>query len=391
METKMGASPSTTINSTEPTNPRTWKESSPPSRIVSAVLPDKQTTPYAPYRPECHHCNTTGCDAGDCSAFTDWDECKATVGRVQDSQGVMYVPSTESGGDIQTGSDVCAFTCPSRPVCSRVDITKCWLGNAGTDEPTYRAHWGREGSIRCEYDIGRIRTWEHVRAFKQKFRPKDNDPLWNEIMSKFCIGRTTKCLVDPTTGKKMADCPLLAAEDDGGAASYCRAWYDKLDDGTRDAVIDSICLANPGAPECKCHMRALDPVYQKIHPYLSSGAVNDACVWIPCKGGTPAFLVSSRDRDAPCPEVYCDIVYNVQAGGDVVISGNQNYLMCKPDNKPSQPEIEPYPPSNYPVLPSIEEANTAKRQTIGWGLLGAIALLVVCVILVSVLMSQRNK
>lgn len=389
----MGASPSTTKN-VEPTYARIWDKKIPPLNYLHRTLARNQRNPYNTYIPECHQCNTSGCRAGECSAFTTWDRCdKAPAAKIMDATGVLYTPDgTDFTWDY---SKDCAGTCPDKPNCTRINIEECWLGNTGAEEPTYRANWDGDYKIKCSYDLDKIKTFEHVKNFKEKFNPPKDDIDWNTMMVNFCSQRTTNCLVDPTTNKKIADCSLATAVSDNGAAGFCRAWYDQAPPSIRDTIIDRICTQNPTAPECKCHMRAYLPEYQKNSKYLSS-AVEDSCVWIPCKGGTPAFLVNSRDSKPTCPSNLCQIVYNIDAGGYVDIKNNQNYFTCEPKDpqNPDKPvkhtEIKPYEPAVYPNLPTYDEERERETAVKGWIIIGALIFVAIVCLIIFIFVGRKK-
>lgn len=389
----MGSANSVSTKNTQNINyQREWKTNkTKPIRVTTRTFPQKGV--YYEYNPECSSCNTYGCEPGECSAFTSWDRCdEGGAAPIRDALGNLYVPE---GRDYTSYFEKCALTCPSKPICTRVNIADCWLGNSGGyDEPTYRADWDGDYNIKCTYDLDRIKTFEHVRAYKNKFDPKPDDDKWNEIMSNFCSQRTENCMIDPTVDKKITNCSLVTSLPDGGAATFCRAWFDAAPAGVRDNFIDGVCAANSDAAECKCHMRKYLPEYKKAFPYISE-AVQDACVWSPCKGGSPAFLVNSVDSTPRCPENLCQIVYNIDAGGYVDIKNNQNWLMCTPKD-PSNPDAptthkEPIPfiPTEYPPMVSPEDEKVKKLQTTGWYILGGCGLLLLAIIIALILLRHK--
>jgi hypothetical protein len=143
-------------------------------------------------------------------------------------------------------------------------------------------------------------------------------------------------------------------------------------------------------------MRAYLPEYQKNSKYLSS-AVEDSCVWVPCKGGTPAFFVNSRDSKPNCPSNLCQIVYNIDAGGYVDISNNQNYFTCQPKDpaNPDKPlthtDIKPYEPSIYPLLPSYDDVQLRSLSTKGWIIIGVLIFVIITCIIVMFMTKNKGK
>ena len=348
----MGASPSTTINSTVPTYPKIWKNKTAPTFRVYGIK--DQVSAYGTYNPECSHCNNQGCYAGECTAFTNWEQCgEKGAAQMHDATGTLYTPT---GKDYTSYYEDCY--CSTKPICSRVNIEECWLGNdVDGEEPTYRADWQGDRKLKCTYDLGKINTLSQIYAFRDKFKPDANDESYFQIMSNFANIQSKECFVDPTTQLQINTCSRITATSKDPNAQICKVWFEGLDAAHKNAFISQYCSENQQSVECKCELRAYNPVFQNVKKYFSD-AVEDACIFVPCKGGSPAFLVNARDANPKCPTTLCQDVYNVTAGGSVVIQNNQNYLSCAPPAPPDEPDkpvihpipIEPMIPTPEPII-----------------------------------------
>lgn len=247
-----------------------------------------------------------------------------------DATGRPYLPT--GGNDYSTTVQKCG--CYNQPVCSALNITECFLGKDPITQfdPTYRVDWSGEREIMCTYDLDKFTTYEQIFNFKNKFNPDPDNDNWFNLMSDFCSKTTNKCLTDPTTGKRITECSYVTATSGTSEVKFCQAWFASLPDDKKDLFIEFVCSKNPSRAECKCEMRANDPVYNKLSKYFTD-AVEDACVYIPCKRATPAFLVNSKDSKPSCPSVLCQNVYNIDAVGNATISENQSYLACTAPQK----------------------------------------------------------
>lgn len=384
----MGAGDSVTNKYDAGFNTRVWASGKPPTNTLSVVLP-AAPKPYKTYWPECHRCSgTDGCGAGNCSSFTSWESCKdGGAAPLVDHSGNNYIPE---GNDYQDGVDSCTFTCPSRPRCTRVNIEQCWLGTSSYDEPTFQAHWTPDNKIKCVYDYERLNKISVLKNYREKFQPDGNNDAWNRIMSNFCKKKITKCLIDPTTGKKIESCTLVTGSDDkDDEINYCASWFHSTNNNTRDAFIASVCSENPNLAECKCEMRANLAEYKAINQYLNK-AVDDACVWIPCKGGSPAFLVNSRDSNPKCPDSICEVVYNVDSGLNTAIYNNQVYLSCpqktETNPNPTPTVVEPFPKPEFPTH-TTDEKIKERNKKIGYISIGVAVFL--CLIILIILVIKK--
>jgi hypothetical protein len=352
----MGAAPTSTKN-----NPviysNTWKTK---KDIVLPLRGTKvQSQAYGVYNPECQSCNTNGCSAGDCSVFTNWDSCTSGGSAlVMNANGDYYNPD---GNDYQEYTTSCATTCPSKPYCTRPNITECALGAApGDEEPTYRVDWTPGGlkKITCQYDFDKIKTVEQVYKYIELFNPDPNESEFYRLMNKFCSANSANCIIDPTTKNQITTCSKVTSTGTDPFSSVCKKWFNGLSNQNRDSFISNLCTGSKNA-ECKCQNRANDPIFTSLKDLLST-AVQDACVYVPCKG-SPAFLLNSTDLRPKCPEQLCQNIYTVSnVAGNVTIQNNQNYLACQYNSggdhsvgpikpKPTMPPKPVIPPT--PVIP----------------------------------------
>lgn len=305
------------------------------------------------YGPPCTGCSGQGCSAFNCSIGTTWTDCTSLRAAPKiDATGQTYNPD---GKDFTDHYETCAFTCPSKPICGSLNLPECFLGKSSQGiEPTYRADWGPLRMIKCTYDLDKIDTLDQIFKYRELYNPQPGDQSWFDIMSKFCAAQSTNCYKDPTTGETIKSCSMVTNNMSDRGSMLCKNWYQQLPGPMRDAFIQYICTLYPNNPECKCELRAYNETFQKLSKYFSS-AVEDACVWVPCKGSSPAFLVNSRDSNPKCPTTLCQVIYDVHdVQGNVEIKNNQNWLACKPPEKdPNTGEIIPHPPIEPPEPPSI--------------------------------------
>lgn len=339
-----------------------WAVKLPPVNTVTGTM--AQTVAYGKYNPECHQCNGEGCDFGECSAATSWFKCnEGSAAKMTDATGTVYTPE----GQDQTSYFQNCF-CSTKPICTRPNIEQCWLGPSSKgEEPTYRADWDGD-KLKCTYDADRIDTVKQLINYSEKYRTP-HPPSYNLLMTKWCSQKSDKCYVDPTTGTKADQCSYVAST--GPEAQVCRYWYENLSAQDRDSFIDIYCGQNPDAVECKCVLRGQNKEYQTIkNKYITPG-VEDACIFVPCKGASPAFFVPSADRNPKCPSTLCQTVYNASATGNVTIQNNQSYLTCQPpraDQKPVPPYVPPIP------LPPASPP-TSSSFNYWWLLIGVLVLL----------------
>lgn len=356
-----------------------WKSKQAPTSVVYGEM--NQVSDYNLWNPECSACHGDGCGCGKCSAFTSWRNCGDTpAAPMFDATGQEYIPE---GKDYTSFRKTCCATCPDRPMCSRPNILSCYLGEGSEgEEPTFRADWSGDKKLKCTYDLTKIDTLNQVMAYKEKFNPDPNsDYSWFQIMSNFASQPSSSCLVDPTEDKQIKNCCRITATFQDQNAQLARFWYENLNNQNRDAFIAQYCGKNPNNVECKCELRANDPKYQEIKKYITtSQPISDKCIYVPCKGGTPAFFVNSVDENAACPSQLCQIVYNLSdVGGEVVIQNNQNYLTCKLQSDSN------YTPDPIPVVkpdptkePIVQKPNQQDyNKTIAYILI----IVLVCIIL----------
>ena len=332
--------PSTTINDTIPVNTSLWKIPEVPSESNIIYGIKNQTEGYSTYAPECSHCNSKGCYAGECSAFTKWDDCSLNSGRMIDATNIVYTPS---GGDYTNSYQNCY--CSTKPVCSRPNYEECKLGPGSSgDEPTYRADWSDEYAdsstvknprrkLKCIWDLTKIDSVDQISKYYTKFKPSNNDPDYAKIMTKFCAVKTKNCLVDPTTNIKIDSCSRVSSSPSDPANALCRNWFEGASDSTRNAFIYNVCASDTGnTVECKCYNRASLKEYQAVVNIVqgsSAQPIEDACWYLPCKKSSPAYLVDSKNSTPKCPSQICQqIISASHTGGNVDIQNNQNILNC---------------------------------------------------------------
>jgi hypothetical protein len=342
----MGAASSSTRD-TIPPNPNIWQDKTLPANTITGTM--LQTQAYGVYNNDCSHCNTTGCDSGDCSTFTQWAD-NTEPAKIIDATGTLYIPN---GLDYQEYEKSCALTCPSKPYYTRANILQCALGSKqGQDEPTYRVDWapGTGKRITCTYDMDKIVTPEQVQRYIDLFNPQPGDPSYDKLMMKMCSMTSNHCMIDPTTKLLVDSCSKLTCTNDDPMSKPCKTWYYSMDTKARDAFIANHCASNTSLAECKCQNRTDMPVYVAVKPYISD-AIADACVFVPCKG-SPVFLVNSQDAKPTCPAQLCEQIYNVQnVDGPVTIQNNQNYMACVYNADSGHTEVpRPPKPSTPPVV-----------------------------------------
>jgi len=385
----MGAAPSSTKDKTIPVYPaKQWVENS--NSFIYAYK--TQLDGNYLYNPECARCNTTGCDAGDCSSATAWDKCNENgAAKLTDAMGTVYQPE---GQDHTQLFKSCAWTCPDKPMCTRVNIDECLLGsNKDGYDPTLRADWSGDNSIKCTYDLKKIDNYSQIVKYMDKFRPNADDTNFFNIMRPFCSRLTNDCLIDPTTGKKIEQCSLITCTNNSDEANLCRHWFENLNNGNRNAIIANICTQNLSLAECKCENRGTDPNYAQVAKLLNG--VADACAYVPCKRTSPAFLVNSTDRDAKCESNICQIIYNTNSDNKVDIYNNQNNLACNfpPQNAqvPNPDEITPHQPVDWtpqiPQLPSSLPVWQNKNIII----IGMIVIIIIIIIVIVFLKINHTK
>ena len=308
-----------------PTYTKYWKDQIAPdiNSQISGYKP--QLNEYGVYRTSCTNCYGDGCSSGNCSAFTTWGNCDGTAGQLYDATKTLYTPD---GEDYHSRTDNCFCSTPT--ICSRANITECWLGNGKNgEEPTYRADWVANRQLKCTFDLNKIDTINQILTFQQKFKPNENNSDYYAIMKKFCMQQRTNCPMDPTTGKPAPSCSLINALGTDPECSACSKWFDNLNEGNTDAFIDEYCKVYPDSAECKCTLRADNEIYKKIKQYFSDTPVEDACIWTPCKGGASLFFRKTAEKHPICPSTFCQNAFNIdKVGGSVTIKDNQSYITC---------------------------------------------------------------
>jgi hypothetical protein len=365
-----------------PTYTKTWKTKphtlfqppTPPvaTSIVTGVK--TQNDEYGTYRPACSNCYGSACYAGECSAFTAWENCNGgPAGQLRDATGVLYTPE---GSDYLSRTESCFCSAP--PVCSRANIEECWLGNSSSsgEEPTYRVDWNGEKIIKCTFDLTKIDNVNQISKYIEKFKPAPSDAEYFKIMNKFCSQQRTTCPQDPTTGVNAPSCSIINATGNKPENMICRSWYDKLNPKAKDVFMDSYCLNNPTSAECKCVLRGNNPIYTTIKKYFSSAPEQDGCLWTPCKGITPLFFVPSRDVNPPCPSTFCQQQFNVSdVKGNVTIRDNQTYVQCAPppiEGAKGQQIVNPfqaYKPPETQQIHTVVDNSQQRRHQLGFMLI----------------------
>lgn len=392
--------PTTTINDTIPGNDAMWKNPVAPLDKDIVTGTKDQRDGFATYRPECSHCNSGGCDAFECSAFTKWEPCEKNTGQMTDATGTLYTPT---GRDYTESYTNCY--CSTKPVCSRPNIKECWLGpGSGGDEPTFRANWSEKYAdasttkdprrkLECSYDITKIDTVDQISKYISLFKPDPNDEEYGRIMRQFCSVQSKQCLLDPQTNTRIKSCSRVTANTSDPSSSFCRYWFEGLNDQSRDALINNIC-ANPSNernPECRCYNRLNDPKYINIVDLLDDAGtkVQDSCFYLPCKKNTPAYLVDSKNLNPYCPQNICQNIIDAQkAAGNVNIASNQLVLNCKFSSNENIPheQLPDLPDIKAPFPSLIDSADNQKR------IIGTIIICVLfAMVLLLVLLSSRNK
>lgn len=387
-----------------------WKVKKVPSNldIVTGIM--SQATSFGTYNPECSQCNGSGCYAGECSAFTNYDHCwDGAAAQMKDANGTVYNPE---GKDYTAYFENCF--CSTKPICSRPNVKSCFLGKSSNgEEPTYRADWSSKEDpsshekdqkhlLKCTYDITKIDTADQVFKYRQLFgNYKDNDPEYDRIMRKFCTSQSDNCPLDPTTGLESKKCSLVTSSSNDPGSQLCKVWYDKLNSGNKDSFIDLICNGKDTADnvECKCVNRANYESYKELLQVTDSvkdtdisgsGAIiPDSCWYLPCKSNHPAFLRKSGDDNPKCPSNFCQAIYNVQGtGGNVTIANNQSYMSCpikdSDDNTEHVPDPEPLPDIKPPEpVPPTPAKTVHTRKYLGM-------VIIVLLLLVSIILFFRK-
>ena len=387
--------PSTTINNYIPIAPAPWKVSGVPPNEKNKIYGIKnQTAPFSDstYAPECQNCNSSGCNFGECSIATKWDDCSLNSGKMMDATfdpklinrpgGTSLEPwwfidhsfpradfldenvdnilknatYTPEGGDYTAYYQNCF--CSTKPVCARPNTRECHLGRgSGGDEPTWRADWSEQYStastktnprhkLRCIWDLSKIDSVDQISKYVSTFNPAADDPEYAKIMTQFCAVKSTNCLVDPTTNLKIGSCSRVTAHPSDPASGLCRNWFEGASNAERDAFIYNVCSGDTeNRAECKCYNRAGLVEYQAVanvvnvanggisfeqfHGELGGQPIEDGCWYLPCKKSSPAFLVDSGVANPRCPSQICQqIISASHTGGNVDIQNNQNILNC---------------------------------------------------------------
>lgn len=361
-----------------PTHNNYWnKGATPPTEVVEGIR--SQISEYGAYRASCSNCYGNACTAGNCSAFTSWGGCGGSSAPLRDATGQVYTPE---GSDYLSRRESCF--CSSPVLCSRANVTECWLGKSAKsgEEPTYRVDWDSNKRIRCTYDLERIDNVSQIEKFLTKFELYSDDPSLFKIMSKFCATQSTSCPFDPTTGANAPTCSLITGVGNKPENVMCRKWYETLSDENKDAFMDEYCINNTSSAECKCVLRASNPTYNAIKKYFSNVPEQDGCMWTPCKGGSPLFFVPSRDINPTCPSTFCQQSFNVSdVQGNVTIRDNQSYVQCAPPKILGQPgeaivnPLKEYRPISTTKLVGDSNISATNRHRVGYIIMIAIIII----------------
>jgi len=404
----MGAAPSSTENLNIPKYPSNiWKVKNPPTGQNLMMGVKDQVGSYYTYNPECHSCNGNGCDAGICSCASSWYSCGNVY--LTNAFGYTYTPS---GKDKLWNMQDCEFTCPDKPICSLPNIEECLLGgNSQGEDPTFKADWNVAGKLACSYDLNKFDSANQIFLYKQKFNPDPNDPEFFKLMTFFCSQQSKNCLLDPVTQEQIPTCSCISASGKEENSEICKLWFNGLNQQNRDTVVNYICSKYPQNKECTCNNRFSDPIYNSIKTSLNFEGIEDACVYLPCKGGTPAYILNWKDANPTCPQNVCQTIFNVNnTQGNVDISKNQIYISCPyynttntdkpttPTNPTSPTNPIPQPTSQHinkpthsgpinnapkkPIIPKYVPKNDPtikKNKIIGFILIGIVSLLLIFV------------
>jgi len=357
----MGVSPSSTLNKSIPNYPaKIWNFKNIPQGKNLLLGKKVQSESFYTYNPECHACNGNGCDSGKCSTFTSWDSCgNKGNNKMTNAFGETYTPA---GTDFIWTTDSCIFTCPNKPICTLPNINECLLGpGLSGEDPTFKVDWDNNDTIQCTFDLEKINDVNQIFLYKQKFNPDNNDTEYYKLMGNFCSVQSNDCSIDPISQQKIKQCSRTSAAGTDQNSQICRQWFNGLNQQNRDTYVGYICSTYPNNTECTCNNRLSDPIYNNIKKSLNFDGIEDACVYLPCKGGTPSYLLNWFDSHPTCPTTVCQTIFNVNdTTGNVIIDDNQIYISCPLPDKPDSPTNKPI--NNYIPWDDLTVAYVPKNQ-----------------------------
>lgn len=271
----------------------------------------EQKDHYQTYSPTCHLCNGGGCNCFSCSSFTTWDSC--------------------NNGDWHYDYENCCVSCPSKPLCSKLNSSNCDIGlNSNKKTPFLSANWNSAPNVSCVFDKTKIDTVPQVNSWISKFgKSGDYNKIISDISQRI---HTDDCMPNPLTKETPKQCSSLFQNSDMGKLS--RDWFNSMSQASKDGIIKSICDKSPSLVECQCYSRAKDQIYKKLKPPIMdddttpSTPINDACWWETCKGDSDRFLLSSDVVNRNCKINNCQKLANQMIANNVSKSDIENKTSC---------------------------------------------------------------